>query len=146
MSQWRRMYCVQSTGITDTRFNIGTVIVKRSRHSLHSSYGLLTPCPPVGYIFCTERMLEGESKTVCYFILSALLSRTKALLIRIESFVPFESFINLRRFLQTLVILFPNKIDVFKSKLPKVCFTELAYYSCHHLLANWLCTPQEVLP
>jgi guanine nucleotide-binding protein G(i) subunit alpha len=37
-----------------------------------------------------------------------------------ESLVLFESVINSRWFLRTSIILFLNKIDVFKSKLPKV--------------------------
>jgi hypothetical protein len=37
-----------------------------------------------------------------------------------ESLVLFESVINSRWFLRTSVILFLNKIDVFKAKLPKV--------------------------
>ena len=37
-----------------------------------------------------------------------------------ESLVLFESVINLRWFLRTSIILFLNKIDVFKTKLPKV--------------------------
>ena len=38
-----------------------------------------------------------------------------------ESLVLFDSVINSRWFLRTSIILFLNKIDVFKSKLPKVC-------------------------
>ena len=38
-----------------------------------------------------------------------------------ESLVLFESVINSRWFLRTSIILFLNKIDVFKLKLPKVC-------------------------
>ena len=37
-----------------------------------------------------------------------------------ESLILFESVINSRWFLRTSIILFLNKIDVFKSKLPKV--------------------------
>jgi guanine nucleotide-binding protein subunit alpha len=39
----------------------------------------------------------------------------------LESLVLFESVINSRWFLRTSIILFLNKIDVFKHKLPKVC-------------------------
>lgn len=39
-----------------------------------------------------------------------------------ESLVLFESVINSRWFLRTSIILFLNKIDVFKSKLPKLPF------------------------
>ena len=38
----------------------------------------------------------------------------------IESLILFESVINSRWFLRTSIILFLNKIDVFKTKLPKV--------------------------
>ena len=38
----------------------------------------------------------------------------------LESLVLFESVINSRWFLRTSIILFLNKIDVFKNKLPKV--------------------------
>ena len=38
-----------------------------------------------------------------------------------ESLVLFDSVINSRWFLRTSIILFLNKIDVFKNKLPKVC-------------------------
>ena len=44
-----------------------------------------------------------------------------------ESLVLFESVINSRWFLRTSIILFLNKIDVFKAKLPKV-FTPLVYH------------------
>lgn len=38
----------------------------------------------------------------------------------VESLILFESVINSRWFLRTSIILFLNKIDVFKHKLPKV--------------------------
>ena len=37
-----------------------------------------------------------------------------------ESLVLFESIVNSRWFLRTSVILFMNKIDVFRNKIPKV--------------------------
>ena len=37
-----------------------------------------------------------------------------------ESLVLFESVINSRWFIKTSIILFLNKIDVFKKKLPKI--------------------------
>ncbi len=40
-----------------------------------------------------------------------------------ESLVLFESVINSRWFLRTSIILFLNKIDVFKNKVPKVSAT-----------------------
>ncbi len=52
-----------------------------------------------------------------------------------ESLVLFESVINSRWFLRTSVILFLNKIDIFKQKLPKVPLVN--YFpeytgECHH--------------
>ena len=43
-----------------------------------------------------------------------------------ESLALFESVINSRWFVRTSIILFLNKIDVFKTKLPKVCPDRLA--------------------
>ncbi|KAJ7736091.1 G protein alpha-subunit, partial [Mycena metata] len=43
-----------------------------------------------------------------------------------ESLDPFESVINSGWFLRTSVILFLNKIDVFKRKLPVVCFLPIS--------------------
>jgi guanine nucleotide-binding protein G(i) subunit alpha len=40
-----------------------------------------------------------------------------------ESLILFDSVINSRWFLRTSIILFMNKIDVFRHKLPKVCGT-----------------------
>ena len=42
-----------------------------------------------------------------------------------ESLVLFDSVINSRWFLRTSIILFLNKIDVFKNKLPKVHATQV---------------------
>lgn len=43
-----------------------------------------------------------------------------------ESLVLFESIVNSRWFLRTSVILFMNKIDVFRNKIPKVMLVVLA--------------------
>ena len=48
-----------------------------------------------------------------------------------ESLVLFDSVINSRWFLRTSIILFLNKIDVFKSKLPKVR-PHYPSHSCSH--------------
>jgi hypothetical protein len=45
----------------------------------------------------------------------------------VESLVLFESVINSRWFLRTSIILFLNKIDVFKTKLPKVCLQTIMF-------------------
>lgn len=44
-----------------------------------------------------------------------------------ESLILFESIINSRWFLRTSIILFLNKIDVFKKKLPKVGIHSLSH-------------------
>ena len=45
-----------------------------------------------------------------------------------ESLILFESVINSRWFLWTPIILFLNKIDVFKVKLPKVIFLSWPFF------------------
>jgi len=102
----------KSTGITETRFNMGQLSIhmfdvggqrserKKWIHCFESVTSI---------IFCTalseyDQVLLEESKT----------NRMA------ESLVLFESVINSRWFLRTSIILFLNKIDVFKSKLPKV--------------------------
>ena len=49
-----------------------------------------------------------------------------------ESLVLFESVINSRWFLRTSIILFLNKIDVFKAKLPKVLTHPMSIPSLFH--------------
>lgn len=49
-----------------------------------------------------------------------------------ESLVLFESVINSRWFLRTSIILFLNKIDVFKAKLPKVLTPSKSIPSLFH--------------
>jgi hypothetical protein len=49
-----------------------------------------------------------------------------------ESLVLFESVINSRWFLRTSIILFLNKIDVFKAKLPKVFTHPMSIPSLFH--------------
>ena len=79
-------------------------------------------------IFCTalseyDQVLLEERNQVCreFFILSVALQLTSPRQNRMaESLLLFDSVINSRWFLRTSIILFLNKIDVFKSKLPKV--------------------------
>ncbi|KAF7972378.1 hypothetical protein HWV62_1090 [Athelia sp. TMB] len=102
----------KSTGITETRFNMGQLSIhmfdvggqrserKKWIHCFESVTSI---------IFCTalseyDQVLLEEQKT----------NRMA------ESLVLFESVINSRWFLRTSIILFLNKIDVFKAKLPKV--------------------------
>ncbi|KAI0061797.1 G-protein alpha subunit [Artomyces pyxidatus] len=102
----------KSTGITETRFNMGALSIhmfdvggqrserKKWIHSFESVTSI---------IFCTalseyDQVLLEEKKQ----------NRMA------ESLVLFDSVINSRWFLRTSIILFLNKIDVFKNKLPKV--------------------------
>ncbi|KAF9047892.1 heterotrimeric G-protein alpha subunit, GPA3-like protein [Panaeolus papilionaceus] len=102
----------KSVGITETRFTMGQLSIhmfdvggqrserKKWIHCFESVTSI---------IFCTalseydQVLLEEKSQNRM-----------------IESLVLFESVINSRWFLRTSIILFLNKIDVFKSKLPKV--------------------------
>jgi len=103
---------VKSTGITETRFNMGQLSIhmfdvggqrserKKWIHSFESVTSI---------IFCTalseydQVLLEEKNQNRMA-----------------ESLVLFDSVINSRWFLRTSIILFLNKIDVFRVKLPKV--------------------------
>lgn len=82
-------------------------------------------------IFCTalseydQVLLEERNQVRCH---GPLLPVSRLSSIRpfrqnrmAESLILFDSVINSRWFLRTSIILFLNKIDVFKNKLPKVC-------------------------
>ncbi|KAJ3560476.1 hypothetical protein NP233_g10817 [Leucocoprinus birnbaumii] len=102
----------KSVGITETRFSMGQLSIhmfdvggqrserKKWIHCFESVTSI---------IFCTalseydQDLLEYKSQ-----------NRMR------ESLVLFESVINSRWFIRTSIILFLNKIDVFKTKLPKV--------------------------
>ncbi|EIW80154.1 heterotrimeric G protein alpha subunit [Coniophora puteana RWD-64-598 SS2] len=102
----------KTTGITETRFNMGQLSVhmfdvggqrserKKWIHCFESVTSI---------IFCTalseydQVLLEERNQNRMA-----------------ESLILFESVINSRWFLRTSIILFLNKIDVFKTKLPKV--------------------------
>ncbi|KZT27182.1 heterotrimeric G protein alpha subunit [Neolentinus lepideus HHB14362 ss-1] len=102
----------KSTGVKETRFSIGALSIhmfdvggQRSerRKWIHCFESVTS------IIFCTalseyDQVLLEESKQ----------NRME------ESLVLFESVINSRWFLRTSIILFLNKIDVFKAKIPKV--------------------------
>jgi guanine nucleotide-binding protein G(i) subunit alpha len=78
-------------------------------------------------IFCTalseydQVLLEERNQVriclILWFPSNATLSQNRM----VESLILFESVINSRWFLRTSIILFLNKIDVFKTKLPKAC-------------------------
>jgi guanine nucleotide-binding protein subunit alpha len=102
----------KSVGITETRFTMGQLSIhmfdvggqrserKKWIHCFESVTSI---------IFCTalseydQGLLEEKSQNRM-----------------VESLILFESVINSRWFLRTSIILFLNKIDVFKHKLPKV--------------------------
>ncbi|KAF6749023.1 heterotrimeric G protein alpha subunit A [Ephemerocybe angulata] len=83
----------KSVGITETRFTMGQLSYRSERKK---------------WIHCFE------SVTSIIFLHGAERNRMA------ESLVLFESVINSRWFLRTSIILFLNKIDVFKNKLPRV--------------------------
>jgi len=63
-----------------------------------------------------------------------------------ESLILFESVINSRWFLRTSIILFLNKIDVFKTKLPKVCFlTIVSSVFSYTVRSHWRDISQSTL-
>jgi guanine nucleotide-binding protein G(i) subunit alpha len=62
-----------------------------------------------------------------------------------ESLVLFESVINSRWFLRTSIILFLNKIDVFKSKLPKVGYQPSPPPFIQSQISLYLVVPQVPL-
>jgi guanine nucleotide-binding protein subunit alpha len=102
----------KSTGITETRFNLGPL-------SIHMFDGGGQRSERKKWIHCFE--------SVTSIIFCTALSEYDQVLLEernqnrmVESLVLFESVINSRWFLRTSIILFLNKIDVFKSKLPKV--------------------------
>ncbi|KAF8054226.1 guanine nucleotide binding protein, alpha subunit [Lyophyllum atratum] len=102
----------KSLGITETRFTMGTLSIhmfdvggqrserKKWIHCFESVTSI---------IFCTA-LSEYDQ----------VLLEEKTQNRMAESLVLFESVINSRWFLRTSIILFLNKIDVFKNKLPKV--------------------------
>ncbi|KAK1225631.1 Guanine nucleotide-binding protein alpha-2 subunit [Marasmius sp. AFHP31] len=109
----------KSTGITETRFSMGQLSIhmfdvggQRSerRKWIHCFESVTS------IIFCTalseydQVLLEEKSQNRMT-----------------ESLILFESIINSRWFLRTSIILFLNKIDVFKKKLPKVALEK--YFS-----------------
>ncbi|KDR69486.1 hypothetical protein GALMADRAFT_104101 [Galerina marginata CBS 339.88] len=102
----------KSVGITETRFTMGQLSIhmfdvggqrserKKWIHCFESVTSI---------IFCTA-LSEYDQ----------VLLEEKTQNRMLESLVLFESVINSRWFLRTSIILFLNKIDVFKNKLPKV--------------------------
>ena len=89
-------------------------------------------------MFCTalseyNQVLPKEKNQVCKQIIMSQVPTNQWPQNRMaESLVLFELVINLWWFLHTLIILFLDKIDVFKGKLPKVplCLPLLSYRLC----------------
>ncbi|KAI0090848.1 G-protein alpha subunit [Irpex rosettiformis] len=102
----------KSTGITETRFSLGPL-------SIHMFDVGGQRSERKKWIHCFE--------SVTSIIFCTALSEYDQVLLEernqnrmAESLVLFDSVINSRWFLRTSIILFLNKIDVFKNKLPKV--------------------------
>ncbi|KAG9041835.1 Guanine nucleotide-binding protein alpha-2 subunit [Tulasnella sp. UAMH 9824] len=102
----------KTTGISETRFNMGQL-------SIHMFDVGGQRSERKKWIHCFE--------AVTSIIFCVALSEYDQVLLEekeqnrmAESLVLFESVINSRWFLRTSIILFLNKIDVFKAKLPKV--------------------------
>ncbi|KAH7920557.1 guanine nucleotide binding protein, alpha subunit [Leucogyrophana mollusca] len=102
----------KTTGITETRFNMGQL-------SIHMFDVGGQRSERKKWIHCFE--------SVTSIIFCTALSEYDQVLLEeknqnrmAESLLLFESVINSRWFLRTSIILFLNKIDVFKTKLPKV--------------------------
>ncbi|KAK7445062.1 Guanine nucleotide-binding protein alpha-2 subunit [Stygiomarasmius scandens] len=105
----------ESTGITETRFPMGQLSIhicevgdQRSerRKWIHCFENVTS------IIFCVA-LSEYDQ------VLSGGGNQNRMA----ESLILFEGIINSRWFLRTSIILIFNKIDVFKKKLPKACFT-----------------------
>jgi guanine nucleotide-binding protein G(i) subunit alpha len=124
----------KTTAITETRFPMGQLSIhmvdvggqrserKKWIHNFESVTSI---------IFCTalseyDQVLLEEKNQVRKSISNRPSHRLtdRAQNRMAESLVLFESVINSRWFLRTSIILFLNKIDVFKNKLPKVRLPE----------------------
>ncbi|KAF8181243.1 heterotrimeric G protein alpha subunit C [Mycena galopus ATCC 62051] len=102
----------QSTSITETRFNVGGL-------SIHMFDVGGQRSERKKWIHCFESVTSIIFCTALSEYDQVLLEETKQNRMR-ESLTLFESVINSRWFLRTSIILFLNKIDVFRGKLAKV--------------------------
>jgi len=102
----------ESVGITETRFNMGQL-------SIHMFDVGGQRSERKKWIHCFESVTSIIFCTALSEYDQVLLEETNQNRMA-ESLVLFESVINSRWFLRTSIILFLNKIDVFKHKLPKV--------------------------
>ncbi|KAL1921689.1 uncharacterized protein VTP21DRAFT_10331 [Calcarisporiella thermophila] len=103
---------LRSTGITETRFNIGQLNIHLfdvgGQRSERKKWIHCFECV-TSIIFCVA-LSEYDQ----------VLLEESAQNRMVESLVLFESVINSRWFLRSSVILFLNKFDIFKQKLPRV--------------------------
>ncbi len=120
----------KTTGITETRFPVGQLSIhmidvggqRSERRKWIHCFECLTSIIFVTSLSEYDQVLLEEKNQVCKYI-QITVSPTDGSQNRMaESLVLFESVINSRWFLRTSIILFLNKIDVFKNKLPKVRF------------------------
>ncbi|KDN49960.1 hypothetical protein RSAG8_01296, partial [Rhizoctonia solani AG-8 WAC10335] len=102
----------KTTGITETRFNMGQLSIRMF---------------DVGRPLSEFRKCIHCFEDVTSIIFCVALSEYDQVLLEekeqsrmAESIVLFESVVNSRWFLRTSIILFLNEIDVFKAKLPKI--------------------------
>ncbi|KAH7909587.1 guanine nucleotide binding protein, alpha subunit [Hygrophoropsis aurantiaca] len=102
----------KTTGITETRFNMGQL-------SIHMFDVGGQRSERKKWIHCFESVTSIIFCTALSEYDQVLLEETNQNRMA-ESLLLFESVINSRWFLRTSIILFLNKIDVFKTKLPKV--------------------------
>ncbi|CAO0790333.1 unnamed protein product [Mucor circinelloides] len=107
----------KTTGITETRFNAGNQL------TIHMFDVGGQRSERKKWIHCFE--------SVTSIIFCVALSEYDQVLLEegrqnrmIESLVVFESVINSRWFVRTSIVLFLNKIDLFKAKLPRVPFNQ----------------------
>ncbi|KAF8839818.1 G-protein alpha subunit [Paxillus ammoniavirescens] len=101
----------KTTGITETRFTMGQLQIRViDVGNQHSERQKWIHCfeSVTSIIFCAALSEYGRES----------LEKNQNRLA--ESLVLFESIINSRWFLRTSIILFMNKIDIFKTRLPKV--------------------------
>ncbi|KAI9448636.1 heterotrimeric G protein alpha subunit A [Lactarius psammicola] len=119
---------VKTTAITETRFPMGQLSMhmvdvggqRSERRKWIHCFESVTSIIFVTSLSEYDQVLLEEKNQVCEWTQIAI-SPTDGLQNRMaESLVLFESVVNSRWFLHTSIVLFLNKIDVFKNKLPKV--------------------------
>ncbi|KAJ6462503.1 G-protein alpha subunit [Mycena sanguinolenta] len=118
----------QSTTITETRFNKGSLPIHMFEVCARSLLPHLPGCPihrERSSRFALDGMLMEDGSVTSLIFCTALSEYDQVLLEKgqnrmRESLVLFKSVINSRWFLRTKIILFLNKVDVFRAKLRKI--------------------------